>query len=75
MHVVPYPDDGVAREAELVPARRRRHELEWYRFAHRATPRQLALFGFPPPGHPYWTEATLVGTAHRYPRLNMTPWE
>jgi hypothetical protein len=45
----------------------RSHELEWYRFAHRATPRQLALFGFPPPGRPYWTEATLDGTAQRYP--------
>ena len=52
----------------------RSHEPEWYRFAQRATPRQLALFGFPPPGHPYWTEATLAGTAQRYPRLNMTPW-
>jgi hypothetical protein len=52
----------------------RSHELAWYRFAHRAAPRQLALFGFPPPGHPYWTEATLAGTAQRYPGLNMTPW-
>ncbi len=40
----------------------------------RVVPRQLALFGFPPPGHPYWTEATLAGTAQRYPGLNMTPW-
>jgi hypothetical protein len=53
----------------------RSHELEWYRFAHRATPRQLALFGFLPPGHPYWTEATLDGTAQRYPGLNMTRWQ
>jgi hypothetical protein len=52
----------------------RSHEPEWYRFAHRATPRQLALFGFPPPGHPYWTEATLGGTAQRYPGLDMSPW-
>jgi hypothetical protein len=52
----------------------RSHEPEWYRFVHRATPRQLELFGFPPPGHPYWTEATLAGTAQRYPGLNMTPW-
>jgi hypothetical protein len=52
----------------------RSHQIEWYRFAHRATPRQLALYGFPPPGHPYWTEATLAGTAQRYPGLNMTPW-
>ncbi|HEX7165030.1 MAG TPA: hypothetical protein VF223_27770 [Trebonia sp.] len=50
------------------------HEPAWYEFAHRATPRQLALFGFPPPGHPYWTEATLAGTAQRYPALNLRPW-
>jgi hypothetical protein len=60
---------------QRMPWVNRSHELEWYRFAHRATPRQLALFGFPPPGHPYWTEATLAGTAHRYPGLNMTPWQ
>jgi hypothetical protein len=52
----------------------RSHEPGWYRFARRATPRQLALFGFPLPGHPYWTEATLAGTAQRYPGLDMTPW-
>jgi hypothetical protein len=50
------------------------HEPEWYQFVHRAAPRQLALFGFPPPGHPYWTEDSLAGTAQRYPRLDMTPW-
>lgn len=50
------------------------HEPAWYEFTHRATPRQLALFGFPPPGHPYWTEATLAGTAQRYPSLNLAPW-
>jgi hypothetical protein len=52
----------------------RSHEPDWYSFVPRATPRQLALFGFPPPGHSYWTEATLTGTAQRYPDLNMTPW-
>jgi hypothetical protein len=51
------------------------HATEWYQFAYRATPRQLALFGFPTPGHPYWTEATLAGTAQRYPGLNMLPWQ
>jgi hypothetical protein len=51
----------------------RGHEPGWYTFAQRATPRQLALFGFPPPGHPYWTEATVAGTAQRYPGLDMTP--
>lgn len=52
----------------------RSHQPEWYQFVHQATPRQLALFGFPLPGQPYWTEATLAGTAQRYPRLDMTPW-
>jgi hypothetical protein len=41
----------------------RSREPGWDRFARRAAPRQLALFGFPPPGHPYRTEATLDGTA------------
>jgi hypothetical protein len=30
--------------------------------------------GFPPPGHPYWNEATLVGVAARYPGLDLKPW-
>lgn len=50
------------------------HEPGWYRFVDRATPRQLELFGFPPPGHPYWTEQTLTGLAERYPGLDLTPW-
>ena len=52
----------------------RSHDAEWYQFVHRATPRQLALFGFPPPGHPYWSEATVAGTAQRYPGLDIAPW-
>lgn len=50
------------------------HTPAWYDFAARATPRQLALFGFPPPGHPYWTPETLAGVAERYPALDLTPW-
>lgn len=46
----------------------------WHRFGEGATPRQLQLFGFPPPGHPYWTAATLLGVAERYPTLDLTPW-
>lgn len=59
---------------QRMPWVNRSHEIEWYQFVHRATPRQLALFGFPPPGHPYWTEATVAGTAQRYPGLDMSPW-
>lgn len=47
----------------------------WYDFVERATPRQLRVFGFPPPGHPYWTAETLTGMAQRYPRLDLSPWQ
>ncbi len=50
------------------------HDPGWYEFVHQATPRQLALFGFPPPGHPFWTSTTLTGIAQRYPHLDLTPW-
>jgi hypothetical protein len=60
--------------AQRMPWVNRSHEPAWYEFVHRATPRQLALFGFPLPGHPYWTAATIAGTAERYPGLNLTPW-
>jgi ectoine hydroxylase-related dioxygenase (phytanoyl-CoA dioxygenase family) len=52
----------------------RSHEPAWYRFVEQATPRQLALLGLPPPGHPFWTPETLTGIALRYPRLDLTPW-
>lgn len=52
----------------------RSHEPAWYRFVERATSRQLALFGFPPPGHRFWTPATLSAIALRYPGLDLTPW-
>lgn len=47
------------------------HEPAWYAFVRRATARQLQLFGFPPPGHPFWTEETLAGMALRYPELDV----
>ena len=46
----------------------------WQPFVEAATPRQLELIGFPPPGHPYWTPSTLAGVHLRYPRLDLTPW-
>jgi hypothetical protein len=52
----------------------RSFERGWTDFVHRATPRQLQAFGFPPPGHPYWTPETLAGMACRYPELNLAPW-
>lgn len=47
---------------------------EWVEFVSRATARQLRAFGFPPPGHPYWTPETLTGMALRYPKLDLSPW-
>ena len=47
---------------------------EWFDFVGRATPRQLELLGFPPRGHPYWTDETLAGMALRYPGLDLTYW-
>jgi hypothetical protein len=51
------------------------HKQEWYSFVPRASARQLSLFGFPPPGHPYWTPETLAGMALRYPGLDLSPWK
>lgn len=51
------------------------HDPGWYELVRRATPRQLALFGFPPPGDPYWTPDTLTQLAQRYPDLDTTPWQ
>ena len=47
---------------------------ELAKYVRQATPRQLALMGIPPPGHPYWNEATLAGVQARYPGLDMGPW-
>lgn len=47
---------------------------ELFNFVQQASPRQLALLGFPSPGDPYWTEETLGGVSARYPGLDMSPW-
>jgi hypothetical protein len=47
---------------------------EWVTFAEGSTPRELALFGFPPPGHPIWSQGLLDELAVRYPRMDLGPW-
>ncbi len=47
---------------------------EWTAFAEQASPRELELFGFPPPGHPIWDDALLSETGVRYPRMDLGPW-
>jgi hypothetical protein len=47
---------------------------DWTRFVEGATPRELALFGFPPPGHPIWSDALIEATQSLYPKLDLGPW-
>jgi hypothetical protein len=47
---------------------------EWHDFVQASGPRELALVGFPKPGHAYWTEDTISRVNARYPRLDMDPW-
>ncbi len=48
--------------------------IEWHDFVRQAAPDQLAVLGFPPPGHPFWTADTLAGVGRRYPGLDLSPW-
>lgn len=43
-------------------------------WVEQATPAERELFGFPPPGHVYWTEETLDGVSARYPGMDMAPY-
>jgi hypothetical protein len=46
----------------------------WTTFVEGSTPGELELFGFPPPGHPIWSDDVLAETAERYPGLDLGPW-
>ncbi len=52
----------------------RANSPDWVAFVEGSTPRELALFGFPEPGHPIWDDALLAATAERYPDLDLGPW-
>ncbi|WP_262703254.1 MULTISPECIES: phytanoyl-CoA dioxygenase family protein [Streptomyces] len=47
---------------------------DWQRFVAASTPRELELFGFPPPGHDAYDEDVLAGLSRRYPGLDTGPW-
>jgi hypothetical protein len=46
----------------------------WIEFAEASSPRELELFGWPPPGHAIWDASLLDETAARYPNLDLEPW-
>ena len=46
----------------------------WTRFVEGSTPRALALFGFPLPGHPVWSPGLVEATQRLYPNLDLDPW-
>ena len=48
--------------------------IEWTAFVEGSTPRELALFGWPPPGHPVWNERLIEQTQQRYPALDLGSW-
>ena len=48
---------------------------DWTPFVEQASMRQLLLFGFPAPGHPYWTPETIRDLEVRYPGLDARPWQ
>ncbi|HEX4490341.1 MAG TPA: hypothetical protein VH914_03960 [Acidimicrobiia bacterium] len=49
-------------------------DSSWTAFVESCTPRELALFGFPPPGHEVWDDDLLALTHERYPELDLGPW-
>ena len=46
----------------------------WARLIPQCSVRERDLFGFPRPGDPYWTKATLEGVAERYPGIDLDPY-
>ena len=46
----------------------------WHRIFDHATPDQLACFGVPRPGDPFWSETTISQTETRYPSWNAKPY-
>ena len=43
-------------------------------FWEQTTPRVRSIFGWPPPGHDYYTEATFKSLALNYPEMDLSPY-
>ena len=44
-------------------------------FWQKTTPRARALFGWPKPGHSYYTPETVESLAHWYPEMDLAPYQ
>ena len=64
-------NDWIGFHVDAVATRRTRRGCSSSSRRRRAT---LELFGFPPPGHPVWTEALVNETTEKYPKLDVEPW-
>jgi hypothetical protein len=51
------------------------HRKPWNLIFDHATPEQLACFGVPRPGHPFWTPLTLRRAQARYPGWDLGPYQ
>jgi hypothetical protein len=49
-------------------------DARFSKFLAGKTPDELALFGIPRPGHPYWNVATIDAMSARHRGLDMSPW-
>lgn len=47
---------------------------DFARWISAASVDERSAFGFPSPGHPYWTNETIAGVSARYPLMDMTPY-
>lgn len=47
---------------------------DFVRFVADCSPRELALFGVPEPGHPIWNDDMIDGLSRMYPGLDVEPW-
>ena len=47
---------------------------DFARWIASASIQERQVFGFPPPGHSYWTDETVAGVSARYPAMDMTPY-
>ncbi len=49
-------------------------DARFSKFVAGKTPDELALFGIPRPGHPYWNQATCDAMSAKHPGLDIAPW-